>query len=507
MEKLRNAAEEAAKGSAFIMSGNFISAAILALNSMVLARLLGPDKYGLYSLSISLAPLLIGLSDIGITSFLTRTMALMRNDERAGEHASFALRIAILMSILLSATGIMISGLYSLYILNRPELSIYVRTAVLSVPFAITANSAASILLGLGMANKSSKIPVAQSISKFLTSTSLVMLGFSVLGAVLGHLTGYIAAGIFGFILIRKYIRRRISGSLSSLLGYGLPLYFSSIIAILTNQYIIMLLSSFSNFEIGNYYTALSLSSVLGIVASSIGSVMLPTFSSMLDEVERMLKLSVRYSSLLMVPLAVSVIIFSPDITRIFFGRRYTLTPLYLSLLSANYLLVGVGSISIGPFFSSLGKTGMNLLLTASNALFLLIFSLFLIRFGVPGLIASQIASSFSSLLLGLLILKKFNASIELKESAKIYTTAFLPAIPILLAGSFVETPVRILLLPIYLLLYISIAPFISLRQRDLEFLSIFSRMRFIGRAADLILSYEKRIAELRSRGIKGNSG
>ncbi|PNV77202.1 MAG: hypothetical protein C0200_07360, partial [Thermoproteota archaeon] len=263
MEKLRNAAEEAAKGSAFIMSGNFISAAILALNSMVLARLLGPDKYGLYSLSISLAPLLIGLSDIGITSFLTRTMALMRNDERAGEHASFALRIAILMSILLSATGIMISGLYSLYILNRPELSIYVRTAVLSVPFAITANSAASILLGLGMANKSSKIPVAQSISKFLTSTSLVMLGFSVLGAVLGHLTGYIAAGIFGFILIRKYIRRRISGSLSSLLGYGLPLYFSSIIAILTNQYIIMLLSSFSNFEIGNYYTALSLSSVL----------------------------------------------------------------------------------------------------------------------------------------------------------------------------------------------------------------------------------------------------
>ncbi|PNV77592.1 MAG: hypothetical protein C0200_05380, partial [Thermoproteota archaeon] len=181
--------------------------------------------------------------------------------------------------------------------------------------------------------------------------------------------------------------------------------------------------------------------------------------------------------------------------------------PLYLSLLSANYLLVGVGSLSIGPFFSSLGKTGINLLLTASNALFLLIFSLFLIRFGVPGLIASQIASSFSSLLLGLLILKKFNASIELRESAKIYTTAFLPAIPILLAGSFVETPVRILLLPIYLLLYISIAPFISLRQRDLEFLGIFSKMRFIGRAADLILSYEKRIAELRSRGIKGNSG
>jgi O-antigen/teichoic acid export membrane protein len=501
-ERLREAATEAAKGSIFLMSGNIMSGAILALNSMILARLLGPDRYGLYSLSISLIPLLVGLSDIGITSFLTRTMALMRNNGEAREHASFGLRIALSISIFLSIIGILISGLYSSYILKRPDLSIYVKLAVLAVPFTISANSAASILLGLGMAKKSSMIPVLQSTSKLITSISLVIAGFGVLGAVSAHLIGYLASGVFGLLLIRRYLSRRARGSLSSLLGYGIPLYISSIITMAANQYLIMLLSSSSDFEIGNYYAAMSLSSALGIVASSIGSSLLPTFSTVLDEgVEKMFRLSVKYSSFIMVPLAASVMTFSPDIIRIFFGRRYSLSPLYLSMFSVNYLLVGLGSLSISPFLSSLGRTEKILTITASNALFFVISSSILIKFfGIPGLIAAQILSNIVSLSLGLTIIRSFNASVDLRSSASIYISSFIPAVPVLILGSFIPSPVRIILLPLYLLLYISLLPVISLKRRDLDFLrEIASRMGVLRRAADLILSYEERIMGMKS--------
>jgi O-antigen/teichoic acid export membrane protein len=352
------------------------------------------------------------------------------------------------------------------------------------------------------MAKRSSMIPVLQSASKLITSISLVIAGFSVLGAVSGHLIGYLAAGISGLLLIRGYVSRRARGSLSSLLGYGVPLYLSSIIAMVANQYLIMLLSSSPDFEIGNYYAALSLSSALGVIASPIGSSLLPAFSTVLDEgVERMFKLSVKYSSILIVPLAASVVIFSPDIVRILFGRRYSLSPLYLSMLSINYLLVGLGSLSIGPFLSSLGRTEKILTITASNALFFIISSSILIKFfGIPGLIAAQILSNLISLSLGLLIIRSFNASIDLRSSASVYISSFIPSVPVLILGSFIASPVRIILLPIYLLLYISLLPLISLKQRDLDLLrEMASRMGVLKRAADLILSYEERIM-----GMKG---
>jgi O-antigen/teichoic acid export membrane protein len=202
-----------------------------------------------------------------------------------------------------------------------------------------------------------------------------------------------------------------------------------------------------------------------------------------------------------MVPLAASVMIFSPDIIRIFFGRRYSLSPLYLSMFSVNYLLVGLGSLSISPFLSSLGKTKKILIITASNALFFVISSSILIKFfGIPGLIAAQILSNVISLSLGLTIIRSFNASVDLRSSASIYISSFIPSVPVLILGSFIASPVRIILLPIYLLLYISLLPIISLKRRDLDLLrEMASRMGMLRRAADLILSYEERIMGMKS--------
>jgi O-antigen/teichoic acid export membrane protein len=175
--------------------------------------------------------------------------------------------------------------------------------------------------------------------------------------------------------------------------------------------------------------------------------------------------------------------------------------PLYLSMFSVNYLLVGLGSLSISPFLSSLGRTEKILTITASNAFFFVISSSILIKFfGIPGLIAAQILSNVVSLSLGLIIIRSFNASVDLRSSASIYISSFIPSVPVLILGSFIASPVRIILLPIYLLLYISLLPIISLKRRDLDLLrEIASRMGMLRRAADLILSYEERIMGMKS--------
>lgn len=502
-ENLRDAMTEAVRGSIFLMSGNILSVAILSLNSILLARLLGPDKYGLYSLSLSLVSLLVVLSNMGIPSFLMRNMALLRGDERAKEVASFTIRISLSVSILLSLVGVTIAELYSSYLLRRPDLCNYVRLAVLAIPFIIACNLSSSILLGLGMAEKSSTIPIFQSAFKFLISMTLVLSGLGVLGAISGHLSGYIIAAILSFLLIRDFLSRRASGSLSSLLSYSLPLHISSIVSIAVNQYVVLLLSSFTDFEIGNYYAAATFSSVLGIVMSSISSSLLSTFSRTLEGgIERMFKLSVKYSSLLIVPIIISLIIFSVDFVKIFFGDKYKLTSFYLSLLLLSYLPVGVGSLSVGSLLSSLGRTKIILITSLLGySIFLPLSYLLSNILGITGIIIAQISSSLASTSFSLSISRNFRVSIDLKSSVKVYIASIVSAIPVIAAGHFLSSPLRIIFLPLYFFLYISLIPLILLEQADLDFLrEVLSKIKILGGAANLILSYERKLMELSYR-------
>jgi len=502
-ENLRDAMAEAVRGSIFLMSGNIISTAILSINSILLARLLGPDRYGLYSLSLALFSLLVVFSDMGIPPFLMRTMALLRGDERAKEIASFTVRISLSLSLLLSLIGVAIAEPYSSYVLRRPDLCNYVRLAAIAIPFVTVCNLSSSILLGLGMSERSSTVPLFQSTSKFLVSTTLILSGLGIFGAVFGHLSGYIVAAIASLLLVRGFLSRRASGSLSSMLSYSLPLHLSSIIAIAVNQYTTLLLSSFTDFEIGNYYAAATFSSVLGVVTSSISPSLLSTFSRTLEGgIERMFKLSVKYSSLLIVPITVSLMIFSVDFVKIFFGDKYILTPFYLSLFLLSYLLVGIGSLSIGPLLGSLGRTKVILIISSFGASIFLPLSYLLTNiYGITGIIIAQIFSSIASTSLSLLILRDFRASIDIKSSIKVYVASIVSAVPVIAIGHFLISPLRIILLPLYFLLYISLIPLILLEQADLEFLrEVLSRIKLIGRIADLILSYERKIMELSSR-------
>jgi O-antigen/teichoic acid export membrane protein len=54
--------------------------------------------------------------------------------------------------------------------------------------------------------------------------------------------------------------------------------------------------------------------------------------------------LAVKYTSLLMVPALVAVMVFSRDLIYLTFGKSYTLVPQYLIVLSALYLLTVIKS-------------------------------------------------------------------------------------------------------------------------------------------------------------------
>ena len=68
-------AKATVRGGFFLFLGMTSSTIILALTSILVARLLGPENYGLYSVILIVPSFLIALSDLGVSHALTRFSA------------------------------------------------------------------------------------------------------------------------------------------------------------------------------------------------------------------------------------------------------------------------------------------------------------------------------------------------------------------------------------------------------------------------------------------------
>jgi O-antigen/teichoic acid export membrane protein len=71
-DELAMIAQRAARGGLYLFIGNASSTVILAVGTIIVARLLGPSGYGLYTLTLVIPILLVSLSDIGVNFALVR---------------------------------------------------------------------------------------------------------------------------------------------------------------------------------------------------------------------------------------------------------------------------------------------------------------------------------------------------------------------------------------------------------------------------------------------------
>lgn len=125
-------------------------------------------------------------------------------------------------------------------------------------------------------------------------------------------------------------------GNLRLMLGYGIPLYLSSMLLLVGSQLQNILLAYFvSTAQIGNFRAAVNLTSLLTVVVTPILTTLFPAFSKLKPEsveLKSFFNLLVKYVSLLIIPLSVAVIILSPDLVHAVYGAGYQQASLYLAV-------------------------------------------------------------------------------------------------------------------------------------------------------------------------------
>jgi stage V sporulation protein B len=525
MEKALEMGKTSATGSFQMLIGVAASTIIMALGTIVLGRLLSTDEYGLYGIVLVPATFINLFRDWGVNSAMTKYIATQRATHKEEEIHNFlaaGLIFEVTTGIALSLLSLLLANLIATTVFQRPESASYIAiSSVAIISGSLLAVSQASFI-GFERMELNSFTLICQAIVKTAVGPALVLLGYSVLGAVIGNVLGLAAAGIIGlatfyFTLYKPLTKHATTESsirktLGIMLRYGVPLsIYYGLGGILAQTYALLIIPLTSNTMYGNYLTAFNFSVLLTFLSVPIGTVLFPAFAKLDPDNEHELvrtvfASSVKYTSILYIPATMAMMVLSGPMIGTLYGEKYVYGPFFLTLYVMGNLFTVLGSLSSGGFLSGLGKT--TILMTQNIITFIIGIPLGLLlipTIGIPGLIIASTICGVPSMLWGLYwIWKHYEAKADLKSSTKILAASTLAAATTYLPISLLQTANWIKLvigLTIFLTVYILGAPIIgAVTTTDIQNIrTMFSGLGTISRIINIPLRAAEKASETKT--------
>jgi len=363
--------------------GNILGKALGFLFVAVATRLVTPSEYGAFTLSLSILLFVQGFASLNIYRSVDYFVPQYLDDSDYGK-AKQTLRNVFSLGIVSSFIGagilfLAIDWLQTLF--NEPLIGGILPYLVLLIPLQTVLRTLTASFNSL----KDMKYRVVvrnllNPLVRTLGAVALVATGAGVLGLVGGYLLGVTVAVACGFVFLlheADWIKSAASEPISNraLLSYSLPLVLAGVIYSLVGQLDYFVIGYFlESSDVGQYRVAYLLAGNLLIVLQAIT----PVFKPMIAEnqsnnslVESRYQLTTRWTTMLTLPLVVTLIA-APDVyLTLLFTEEYSAASAAVVALSIGYLL----NASFGPegmVLEGLGHTRLTLfntlMLVSTNA-------------------------------------------------------------------------------------------------------------------------------------------
>jgi O-antigen/teichoic acid export membrane protein len=447
--KTAEMARVSAKGGLHLLWGLVVSTLISAVGTIIIARLLGADNYGLYTVALAAPNLISTFRDWGINSAMIRYSAQYNSENNTAKIRGIfvsGLLFEIILGLLLSVLSFALSGFLATTF-NRPAIAPLIQIASFYVLAGALMNAATAAYTGMETMHLNSIMLIVHSIAKTALIVALVLLGLGTLGAVTGFSIATTIAGLTSVLLMFTIYRSlpkplnsklEILETTKTLLKYGLPVSISTILSGFLAQFYSWVLAIYvsNNAIIGNYSVAVNFVVLITFFATPVTTMLFPAFSKLDAQKDKALfgnifQYSVKYASFIVVPVTAMVMVLAQPAISTIFQERYVQAPLFLALLSITYLYTAFGSLSAGNLIIGQGYTKFISKISILTAAIGFPLSFFLISsFGVLGLIVNSLTVSLPSLIISLRFIKKqFEVSVDWVSSGKILFSSALAAI------------------------------------------------------------------------------
>jgi len=352
--------------------GNILGKGLGFLFVAVATRLVTPSEYGAFTLSLSIVLFIQGFASLNIYRSVDYFVPQYLDNSDYGK-AKQTLRNVFSLGIVSSFVGagilfLAIDWLQTLF--NEPLIGGILPYLVLLIPLQTVLRTLVASFNSL----KDMKYRVVvrnllNPLVRTLGAVALVATGAGVLGLVGGYLLGVTVAVACGFVFLlykADWIKSATSEPISNraLLSYSLPLVLAGVIYSLVGQLDYFVIGYFlESSDVGQYRVAYLLAGNLLIVLQAIT----PVFKPMIAEnqsnnslLESRYQLATRWTTMLTLPLVVTLIA-APDVyLTLLFTEEYSAASAAVVALSIGYLF----NASFGPegmVLEGLGHTRLTL--------------------------------------------------------------------------------------------------------------------------------------------------
>lgn len=513
-------AQRSVRGSLILFAGNFIYTAISAVAIILIARLLGPSEYGVYTLAFvipGLLQLFFGFSvNDAIIRYSAYYISLGRLDD-ARRYTTNGVHFLWLAGLAFSLLNYILAGTLTVFLLHRPDLTPLVQLMSLSVFGSMILLTVTSPAMGWNWMSLTSLSQILQAVLKLVLSPLLIVFGLGVTGALVGNVASLIIAGFLGvFVFYLARLRGPIAGGrftadVKEMLRFAMPLYASGPIAGLAGYYVTIILANIaSNTVLGLYQAAANFVTPITLVSSALVGSLFPAFASldgMRGNVQFGFRQAYKFVAFLLTPVIFFILSASRLLIGLLYGTSFLGSVTYLELLALSYIPIAFGYTVHPAFFNGLGRPRLTMLVYLSGAGTLLVCApLLSIQFGlgVNGLIYASFLSYFAAWVIGTILAARYmNATLDLKANGAILIvstvsyamTLVVPKVP------FSNLLNLLLDLVVFFGLYLTLTPIAGVvKKLDIDIMdSAFRDLPLVGPFFRLLLRYERLVLSLRS--------
>ncbi len=461
--------------ASFIVAGKSISLIINLVTFIIIARYLGPSAFGIYTIIMSITALFGGFGNPNINSYISERIPKLISAKKTSEAKLVlgdTLFITIIFGIILTILVLVFSPSFSVYSLHNINYFFLLDIASVTILLALIYATLYYHILSLNKGGSLATSSIIHASIQGIFGVGLVLLGFGILGAILGFIFGLIVASLFEFYVLLKHLgfNFKLEGIFSrvkKILLFSKDMAYSNIIsASISNFSVIFLALIVSSSLVGYYGIASRVGSLIDVFIGAISLAVLPMFSEAIYKEKqganagKLLYFSTYISLIFTTPLIIFLSVFSGEIIYIAFNTAYLGATQYMQLISIG-ILIGIFGSYGANFLITSSKQNKILKYTAISVLLQFIF-LFILTpyFGVIGMIiATFYIGNISLSILYLNYFSKIGINMHRGKLLRLLTANFLFAfllIPISLIfsgaiGLLIGVAAMFLLYPIFL--------------------------------------------------------
>ncbi|MDG5821328.1 flippase [Natronococcus sp. A-GB7] len=329
------------------------------LISVLLARFLDPNSYGLFFLTLSVFAVLKIGAKLGIAKSAARYLSEYKESQPDQIPAIIRIAITLNLATLFIIIGALIFAREIIAdLLGEPEIALLLLLGTPYVIFSVLVYDFRKFFQGLEDIKNASSIHALHKVSRLFIVIAILVLGYGVIGALVGYILSAILAFLFGlYVIYVNYYRSDDSGETEPglrrrIMEYSIPITATHTATVLDKRVDTLLVGFFlSPVHVGYYVIGKQAVEFVETPVSALGFTLSPTFgaeksSGNISRASKIYETALTHTLLLYIPAAAGLALVAEPLIGLIFGADYTGAVPVIQVLSIYIVLEAISKIT-----------------------------------------------------------------------------------------------------------------------------------------------------------------